>query len=65
MKKSPLQDYRSVVFFVKACDESSVKGVRTMCSPMTMRTTDIMFEGVLIMQNNIKNDKVKVNRKSN
>lgn len=35
------------VFALKLALEQPVKGVITMCSPMTMRTTDIMFEGVL------------------
>lgn len=35
------------VFSLKLALEQPVKGVVTMCSPMTMRTTDIMFEGVL------------------
>jgi carboxylesterase len=35
------------VFSLKLALEKPVKGVVTMCSPMTMRTTDIMFEGVI------------------
>lgn len=35
------------VFSLKLATSHPVKGVVTMCSPMTMRTTDIMFEGVL------------------
>ena len=35
------------VFSLKLALEQPVKGVVTMCSPMTMRTTDIMFEGVI------------------
>ena len=35
------------VFSLKLATSQPVKGVVTMCSPMTMRTTDIMFEGVL------------------
>ncbi|MGN7477993.1 alpha/beta hydrolase [Solibacillus silvestris] len=35
------------VFSLKLATGHPVKGVVTMCSPMTMRTTDIMFEGVL------------------
>lgn len=35
------------VFSLKLATRHPVKGVVTMCSPMTMRTTDIMFEGVL------------------
>jgi carboxylesterase len=35
------------VFSLKLALEQPVKGVVTMCAPMTMRTTDIMFEGVI------------------
>lgn len=35
------------VLALKLAINVPVKGVVTMCSPMTMRTTDIMFEGVL------------------
>src|SRR5690606_17757308 len=35
------------VFSLNLATSHPVKGVVTMCSPMTMRTTDIMFEGVL------------------
>lgn len=35
------------VFSLKLALEQPVKGVVTMCSPMTMRTTDTMFEGVI------------------
>lgn len=35
------------VFSLKLATSHPVKGVVTMCSPMTMRTTNIMFEGVL------------------
>lgn len=35
------------VFSLKLALNQPVKGVITMCSPMTMRTTDIMFEGVV------------------
>ena len=35
------------VFSLKLALEQPIKGVVTMCSPMTMRTTDIMFEGVI------------------
>ncbi len=35
------------VFSLKLALNQPVKGVVTMCSPMTMRTTDIMFEGVI------------------
>ena len=35
------------VFSLKLALNFPVKGIVTMCAPMTMRTTDIMFEGVL------------------
>ncbi|HWL11528.1 MAG TPA: carboxylesterase [Ureibacillus sp.] len=35
------------VFSLKLSLTQPVKGIVTMCSPMTMRTTDIMFQGVL------------------
>ena len=35
------------VYALKLALNEPVKGVVTMCSPMTMRTTDIMFQGVL------------------
>lgn len=35
------------VFSLKLATSHPIKGVVTMCAPMTMRTTDIMFEGVL------------------
>lgn len=35
------------VFSLKLALEQPVKGVVTMCSPMTMRTTDTMFAGVI------------------
>lgn len=35
------------VFSLKLSTMKPVKGIVTMCSPMTMRTTDKMFEGVL------------------
>ncbi|MEK4230590.1 alpha/beta hydrolase [Solibacillus sp. FSL H8-0538] len=35
------------VFSLKLGLDAPVKGIITMCAPMTMRTTDIMFEGVL------------------
>ena len=35
------------VFGLKLALNEPVKGVVTMCSPMTMRTTEIMFQGVL------------------
>lgn len=35
------------VFSLKLALNLPVKGIVTMCAPMTMRTTDIMFEGVL------------------
>lgn len=35
------------VFGLKIALNEPVKGVVTMCSPMTMRTTDVMFQGVL------------------
>lgn len=35
------------VFALKLAMNVPLKGVITMCSPMTMRTTDIMFQGVL------------------
>lgn len=35
------------VFSLKVGLNMPVKGIVTMCAPMTMRTTDIMFEGVL------------------
>ena len=35
------------VFSLKLALEQPVKGVVTMCAPMKMRTTDIMFEGVI------------------
>ena len=39
-----------------------VKGIVTMCAPMTMRTTDVMFEGVLKYARDYKSS--KGNRKS-
>ena len=35
------------VFSLKLALHVPIKGIITMCAPMTMRTTDIMFEGVL------------------
>lgn len=35
------------VFSLKVASEMPVKGVVTMCAPMTMKTTELMFEGVL------------------
>lgn len=35
------------VFSLKLALDNPVKGVVTMCSPMVMRSTDLMFEGVL------------------
>ena len=35
------------VFSLKLGYTIPVKGIVTMCSPMTMKTTDIMFEGVI------------------
>ncbi|RUL47219.1 alpha/beta fold hydrolase [Lysinibacillus antri] len=35
------------VFSLKLSMEKPLKGIVTMCSPMTMRTTDKMFEGVI------------------
>ena len=35
------------VYALKLALNEPVKGIVTMCSPMTMRTTDIMFQGVL------------------
>ena len=35
------------VFALKLGVNKPIKGIITMCSPMTMRTTDVMFEGVL------------------
>ena len=35
------------VYALKLALNEPIKGVVTMCSPMTMRTTDVMFQGVL------------------
>ena len=35
------------VFSLKLGYNMPVKGIVTMCAPMTMRTTDLMYEGVL------------------
>lgn len=42
------------VFTLKLATEKPVLGAISMCAPMTMRTTDKMFEGVLLYAHNFK-----------
>lgn len=51
------------VFSLKLALQQPVKGVITMCSPMSMRTTDIMFQGVIEYAQQYKKQEGKIEQK--